>query len=50
MFALAFEVVQDFVELNDVMLEIVDFGLIQINHQLKKKRQNFNDIEAECKI
>jgi hypothetical protein len=31
-----FEVDQDFVELIDVMLEIVDFDLIQINHPLKK--------------
>jgi hypothetical protein len=29
-----FEVAQDFVELNAVMLEIVDFDLIQIDHPL----------------
>ncbi len=32
-----FEVDQDFVELIDVMLEIVDFDLIQINPRLKNQ-------------
>jgi len=34
-----FEVVPDFVELNDVMLEIVDFDLIHLNLPLKQNKK-----------